>query len=262
MEPEPFDPSELEGIVGAVPWVRAVHALAQTASTNDDAARLAREGASEGTVVAADLQHAGRGRLGRRWVAEAGTSIHASWVVRPSMPMEVWPLLTFVTAVAAAEAIADRCGVRVRLKWPNDLMAGGRKLGGILAEVIPPDALVIGLGVNVSQPSFGGELASTATSLRLEGSREVRRAELLAGILARFGPAAADPAASLSAYRALCDTLGRSVRIERTGGEDVLGLAEDLGLRGELVVATPAGRVAVAAGDVKHLRIARAEASP
>jgi BirA family biotin operon repressor/biotin-[acetyl-CoA-carboxylase] ligase len=254
VEPESFDLEEIARVVGAVPWVSAVHARPETGSTNDDAAALARDGAPEGTVVVADLQRAGRGRLGRSWVAAAGVAVHASWIVRPSVAAEGWPLYSLATAVAAAEAIAAGAGVSVRLKWPNDLMAGGRKLGGILAEVVPGGALVVGLGVNVGQASFEGDLDGVATSLAMERSKPVERAALLASILERFAPHAADPATALPGYRDLCSTLGREVLIERAGAEDLLGLAVEVGERGELVLDGPGGRVVVAAGDVRHLR--------
>lgn len=244
MEREPFDHTEFEHLAGG--WIAAVHAHPSLGSTNDEAARLAEAGAPEGVVVVADEQTAGRGRLGRTWTAEAGTSLLASWIVRPPYAADRWPLLSLATGVAVAEAVIDR-GVEAQLKWPNDVLAGHRKLAGILAEA-GNGFVVVGLGLNVRQDSFPEGLS--ATSLLLERARPVGRARLLGAVLERFAPYAADPGSALEPYRRLCATLGRRVRVERAGASGVEGPAEAVGERGELVV----GGVAVAAGDVVHLR--------
>lgn len=257
MRQEPFDPHEFERLSHDVAWVARVVASAETGSTNDDAVRLARDGAPEGTVVVADLQTAGRGRLGRRWIAERGVALHASWLVRPAYPAEQWPLLTLAAAAAAGEAIEAKTGVGVRLKWPNDLLAGEGKLGGILAEAVPEaGAVVVGLGVNVRQDAFEGELAATATSLLLERAAPIGRARLLGAILSAFAPFAAAPRAALDAYRRRCDTIGREVRVERAGAEPVVGRAAAVADDGALVVDAAGDRLRLAAGDVVHLRAA------
>jgi BirA family transcriptional regulator, biotin operon repressor / biotin---[acetyl-CoA-carboxylase] ligase len=244
MEREPFDHSDFERLAGG--WVASVFAHATLASTNDEASRLASGGAPEGTVVVADVQSAGRGRLDRTWVAEPGTSLLVSWIVRPSYPPDRWPLLALASGVAVASAVGGR-GVDARLKWPNDVLAGGRKLAGILAEA-GAGFVVVGLGLNVRQDSFSEELG--ATSLLLERTRPIGRARLLGDILERFAPFAADPVAALEPYRELCDTIGRRVRVERPGSPDLEGTASSVGDRGELVV----DGIAIAAGDVVHLR--------
>lgn len=201
--------------------------LAVTPSTQEVARTL-----PIGTVVVADHQTAGRGRLDRRWEAPPGTALLASFVVRFD------PLATFAAGVAAAEA----CGPAVRLKWPNDLLLGGRKLGGILAEAQAGRA-IIGIGINLTAAPAGAAQLGAVDRDDLAGR--------IADGLERW--MAAPRAALLDAWRARADTLGRRVRVE-VGGNVVEGLAEDVTEQGALVVA---GRI-VAAGDVVHLRPAPA----
>lgn len=252
-KPVEFHEAFARALAGVSP--RAV-TLDETASTNDDARALAREGAPHGTVVAADAQTAGRGRLGRAWWSRPGEALIASWVVRPALPVEAWTTIPLLAGVAAAEAVRARAKVEVGLKWPNDVTTGGaRKLGGILAEAEVPHFVVVGLGVNVSQVAFPAELREIATSLALEGAVRLDRADLLAATLARFDEALADPGAALDRYRALCVTLGRGVRVERPSGEPLEGVARDVDATGALLVESGGETVAVASGDVVHLRL-------
>ena len=196
--------------------------LATTPSTQDAAGDL-----PQGTVVVADQQTDGRGRLGRRWEAPAGTALLASFV------LPARPLASLAAGVAAAEA----CGERVRLKWPNDLLLEGRKLGGILVERRGERCLV-GVGINLSWAPPG--------AARLEAEREELLQRLAAGLERWFSAADAE---ILAAWRRRADTLGRRVRVELPG-ESFEGTAEELADDGSLVVD---GRP-VAAGDVIHLR--------
>lgn len=254
MEPEPFDPEAFERAATAAPWVERVLCLAEIDSTNAEALRLAAAGEPSGAVVVADAQRAGRGRLGRSWWAEPGGSLLASWLVRPELAPERWPVLTLVAGLAAARALIASAGVEVRLKWPNDLLAGGRKLGGLLAEADGHGALVVGLGVNVRQTEFPEDIAAIATSVVDAGGRLVERSWILAATLSGFGARMHEPEAALDEYRALSDTLGREVRVERVGAEPVEGIAHDVASNGALIVETESGRVSVSAGDVQHLR--------
>lgn len=250
MAREVFDPGEFRSTLAP----RRVVALAETGSTNDEALRLAREGAPDGTVVVADVQTAGRGRLGRGWWAEPGTALLASWVVRPQVPPDRWPALSLVAGVAAAGALARTCGLEVRLKWPNDLVVGERKLGGILAEAEVARFVVIGLGVTVSKTEFPPDLAGTATSVEAAGGRSPGRPALIAAILEAFASECMDLAGALARYRDRCSTLGRRVRVERAAAAPLEGLARDVDESGALIVVTLDGDVAVASGDVVHLR--------
>lgn len=254
MEPEPFDAAAFEQAAAAAPWVRRVICLAETDSTNADVLRLGASGEPEGCVVVADAQAAGRGRLGRSWWSEPGRSLLVSWLIRPALAVERWPTLTLVAGLAAARALIAAAGMEVRLKWPNDLIVGERKLGGLLAEADGRGALVVGLGVNVRQTEFPPELVGLATSVALEGGRPIERAWLLAATLSGFGARMAAPEDALEEYRTLCDTLGKRVRVERAGADPVEGIARDLSASGALVIDTDGEVVEISAGDVVHLR--------
>ena len=254
MDPEPFDPAAFEQTAAAVPWVRRVVCLAETDSTNAETLRLADAGEREGCVVVADRQSSGRGRLGRSWWADPGGSLLASWLVRPQLAVERWPTLTLVAGLAAARAVVAAAGIEVRLKWPNDLVVADRKLGGLLAEADGRGALVVGLGVNVRQTDFPAEIEGIATSVVAAGGRPAERAWLLAATLSGFGARMTSPEDALDEYRALSDTIGRNVRVERAGAEPLEGAARDVSPRGALVVESGRRLVEIAAGDVVHVR--------
>jgi BirA family biotin operon repressor/biotin-[acetyl-CoA-carboxylase] ligase len=143
--------------------------------------------AAEGALVAADEQTAGRGRLGRRWLAPAGTSLLCSLQLRPAVPSERLPELTGVAARACAEAIAALTGLDPQLKFPNDVLVGERKVAGVLAEA-REERVVLGIGVNVNVTAdqLPQEVDRPATSLLVESGRELDRAELLAELLEHF----------------------------------------------------------------------------
>ncbi len=246
-----------------------VDAVAETGSTNADLLAAAAAGAPAGTVLVAELQSGGRGRLGRSWVSPAGAGLTFSVLLRPVPPVPAWGWLPLLTGLALARTL----GSAARLKWPNDVLLGpeGRKVAGILVQSSAVQAgagqhsgaVVVGVGLNVSTGQ--DELpVETATSLLLEGHREVDRAELLVGFLSRFdglytawqahgGDAAASGLAG--GYRAACATLGRSVSVE-LAGTTLTGRAVDVDGTGRLLVRPSGGGtpVAVAAGDVTHVR--------
>ena len=254
MDPEAFDPAEFASMAGAAPWVTDVRCHAELDSTNAEALRLAAAGAAAGTVVVADTQTAGRGRLDRSWWSEPGTALLASWLVRPALDPDRVPMLSLLAGVAAARATTAAGGVTVRLKWPNDLVVDDRKLGGILSETDGRGAVVVGLGVNVRQEAFPAEIAATATSIVAAGGRTPARAWLLAATLSSFGARMDAPEDALDDYRAMCATLGRDVRVALASGDAITGRATDVTPSGSLIVETSGGRAEVAAGDVVHLR--------
>ncbi|GAB4046700.1 biotin--[acetyl-CoA-carboxylase] ligase [Catellatospora paridis] len=239
----------------------------ETGSTNADAAVAAREGAAEGLVVTAESQTAGRGRLGRTWVSPPRAGLAVSVLLRPASDVSGWGWLPLLGGVALAEAVRAVTGLEPALKWPNDLLIGGRKCAGLLAEVPVPGAVVIGIGLNVSlRPE---ELPETptglpATSLLLAGAAEADRTALLTALLERLGvrydawQAAggdADKSGLRDAYLRMCATLGRQVSVIVPGGATGLtGEAVTVDTDGRLVVRTDAGDQPVAAGDVVHLR--------
>lgn len=159
-------------------------------STNDEVLRRAAEGAPEGLVVAADTQTAGRGRHGRAWQDQPGRSLLFSLLLRPELAPPSWPLLALAMAASVAEAGGAHTGAALNVKWPNDVLWGGRKLCGILAEARgAPPALVIGTGINVDQApeDFPPELRDRAASLRIASAgRPLDRHALLEDILRAF----------------------------------------------------------------------------
>jgi BirA family transcriptional regulator, biotin operon repressor / biotin---[acetyl-CoA-carboxylase] ligase len=179
-----------------------------------------------GSVVVADHQTAGRGRLEHRWEAPPGTALLASFVLAPN------PLLSLAAGVAAAEA----CGQDVRLKWPNDLLLGDRKVGGILVEATPTKA-ICGIGINLTWAPDG------AASLNQPRAQLMER---LGPAVARWSTAPADEV--VTRWRALSDTLGRRVRVQLPD-RVFEGVAEDINERGELIV----DGTVVSAGSVTHL---------
>ena len=194
----------------------------RTVTSTQDIAR----GLPLGSMVVADHQTAGRGRLDRRWEAPEGSALLVSYVLKPDL------LLSLAAGVAAAEA----CGPEVSLKWPNDLLLDGRKLGGILVELKDGKA-VCGIGVNLTWAPEGGAMLAQPRDALLDR---------LSGRLESWTAAPSD--AVLRRWRELSATLGTRVRID-IGGESVEGTAEDIGPRGELIVD---GRSFVA-GSVTHL---------
>lgn len=237
-----------------------VHLLAETGSTNADAAALARRGAPEGVVVVAESQTAGRGRLDRAWAAPPRAGLTFSVVLRPrDVPAQRWGWVPLLAGVAVAEAVAARARVEATLKWPNDVLAGnGRKLAGLLAERAD-DAVVVGIGLNVT--TRAAELADLpdATSLALEGARRTDRDPLLREMLRRLATHYAawrdSGGAPLPDYVAACGTIGRDVRVELPEGAAVTGVATGIDDDGRLLVRDARGAVrAYSAGDVRHLR--------
>lgn len=246
----PYDEAVAAALEGLSP--RAV-VLSTCASTNDEARDLARAGAAHLTVVTAEVQTAGRGRRGRTWTSAPGEGLHTSIVVRPSLAVDRWTLLPLLTGVACVRAIRHRAKVPVGLKWPNDLVVDGRKLGGILVEAEPPTFAVAGIGVNVAQTSFDGELAEIATSLAREGAVRLDRADLLGFIVRYLDEALADPDEAMDRYRRASVTVGRAVRVIRDGDE-IVGTAAEVDDRGALILDVAGRAETITAGDVVHLR--------
>jgi BirA family biotin operon repressor/biotin-[acetyl-CoA-carboxylase] ligase len=234
-----------------------------TGSTNADVLARACAGEPAGLVLVADHQTAGRGRLDRRWEAPPGANLLVSILFRPAGPPDRWHRCLHAVAVAACDACTS-FGVFTRIKWPNDLVVGGEKLAGILAEADGAGAVVVGLGCNLAWP-LQGELEG-ATSLVAAGApTSLTRVALVAAILDRVDEDAPD---LLDRYRARCATIGRDVRVYLPDGSTVEGRAVDVDGDGRIVVATAGdtagntagetagngSRRAFNVGDVVHLR--------
>ena len=233
---------------------RELIAEKQLASTNTRAKELAATGAPEGTAVIADAQSAGRGRRGRTFYSPVG-GVYLSVILRPTAPVDAG-LITSCAAVAAARAIRRLCPLDVRIKWVNDLLIGGKKVCGILAEssMAPDgtvDAIVLGIGINVAATPLPEELKHLVTSLEAEGF-PVDRNRLIAALLEEWEAAYATAATGdfLAESRRLSAVLGNPVTVVR--GEDSFpAVAEEITDRGHLVVRTEAGeRITLTSGEV------------
>ena len=159
----------------------------RTDSTNTAALNLAQKGAEHGTVVVAEEQTAGRGRLGRTWYSEKSNGIYVSVILRPSFSPSAAPILTLMAGVATQHALSTITGLSVDIRWPNDLLVHGKKVGGILTEMNAElgrlHAVVLGMGINVNHSQMPPELKLTATSLRIESQRTWSRVQILVALL-------------------------------------------------------------------------------
>jgi len=220
-------------------------------STNDRARELAGEGAAD-AVVLADEQTGGRGRLDREWRAPGG-GIWLSVLVRPAVPPAEAPVFTLAAAVACTRA-AREAGVEAEIKWPNDVLVGGRKLVGILTEMEGEadrvSWVVVGIGVNANVDP--GDLVESATSLRAE-TGDVNRRVFTQRLLEEFHGLRTDLESVIPAWREHAATLGQRVRVETPAG-GVVGEAVDVEFPGTLVLETDEGEKRVSAGDCEHLR--------
>jgi BirA family transcriptional regulator, biotin operon repressor / biotin---[acetyl-CoA-carboxylase] ligase len=245
---------------------RRIEVREQTGSTNADVAEAARTGASEGLVIVAEQQLAGRGRRDRTWVSPPRAGLTLSVLLRPGsqVPQRQWGWLSLLAGVALRETVERRAEINAELKWPNDLLVGEAKAAGILAEMVD-DAVIVGLGLNVT--TRVDELPPAqmkATSLQLAGAavtdRELLLRDLLRGLAAwyagwREAGGDAEMCGLLAAYRERCTTIGREVRVQVPGGPDLIGTATTVDNDGQLVVRTVDGSTKrVSAGDVLHVR--------
>ena len=246
---------------------RDLEVVESTGSTNADLLARALAGEPEGAVLAAEEQRAGRGRMGRTWTSPPRAALTFSVLLKPAVPLARRGWLPLLAGVAVATAVTQVTGVRTGLKWPNDLLTADAKLAGILAEAAG-DAVVVGIGLNVSTepaefpPTRPGALP--ATSLRAAGATALDRASLLLAILGElehwyraWQRAGGDPDRSglRAEYTRLSATIGRTVRAELPGGQALSGPVAGVDSDGRLLVRVSSGsEVAVAAGDVVHLR--------
>lgn len=222
---------------------RRIIYLESTDSTNEVARSEAQTGAAEGTMVIAEEQVKGKGRRGRTWLAPRGTSLLFSVIFYPGLLPGEAARLTMAASWASAEAIAKTTGLDCRLKWPNDILVGGKKAGGVLSEAAFTDNrieyAVVGIGINVNwDPSQIPELRETATSLSVALGLEVPRVPLLRAMLAKLEEGykmAQEDQEFHRLWAKRLDTLHREVEID-LGGEIVRGFAEDVDREGALLL--------------------------
>ena len=257
--PDKLLPEEvLEGLKTRV-FTGPVHHFETLNSTNDLAKELAAQGAPEGTVVVAEAQTGGRGRLGREWNSPPGLGLYVSLVLRPMLPPMELPQITLTTAVAVVRAVRRVAGLAPEIKWPNDLLLNGKKLGGILTEMETESDrirhVVVGLGLNVNNPGFPPELAATATSLTLAAGRALSRVHLLQAWLEEFEALYGRFLNQgfpeiLEEWKASAVTLGKTVTV-RQGPREISGQALDVAPDGALLLRTANGEmVRVTSGEI------------
>ncbi len=242
---------------------RHIICLDETVSTNSDAFRLAEQGADEGTVVLADRQCGGRGRLGRNWLSPAGVNLYCSVILRPHcLPYEA-PQLTFLSAVAVALSIEQSTGLVPRIKWPNDVLIDGKKVAGLLnelsAETDGVNFVVLGIGVNLNMRAgqFGTDLRHPATSIMIESGKRVCRPDFAATMLNEldrlyaefrvhgFGPVREE-------WQRRCNAHGREVTVCDGDAETARGTFAGIDDYGALLVRGCDGSVTrILSGDVR-----------
>jgi len=230
-------------------------------STNTELARLASEGAPEGVTIVADEQTAGRGRLQRAWSSPKGAGLYFSTLLRPTIPQNCWPLITFMAALAVGDALREACDLETDIKWPNDILSGERKICGILAEAIDTPAgraVILGVGINLTQNAFPPELANVATSVSHAIGRAPDREQILASLLnalSKWYPALDTPGQIVDAWSNRSSyAIGKLVQV--SNGDDVwqgttCGVEPD----GALRLRTSDGEIKIVrAGDVYRIR--------
>ncbi|MBI3995830.1 MAG: biotin--[acetyl-CoA-carboxylase] ligase [Nitrospirae bacterium] len=244
---------------------RTLHLYDRIESTNAVALALAEQGAAEGTVILADSQTQGRGRMGRRWISPPNVNLYVSIILRPDRDPDRIGLWTLSAAVGAARAIEQAAALPARLKWPNDVLIHHKKISGLLLESaiqggeIKHLVLGIGLNVNLFRELLPESLRDSVTSLREELGHELDRIELLQRLLEQlelqYQSFRTEPLHKiLEAYVPLSDTLGQTVRVRSPGGEWT-GKATGLTADGDLIVQRTDGREKVfRSGDVIHVR--------
>ncbi len=261
--PDRLTPLELRPLLNTHDLGQVLHWYEEVGSTSDRAKELAEEGAGHGEVVIAEAQTAGRGRRGRTWVSPPRRNLYFSVVLRPELPPGRAPELTLVASVALCDALRQ-AGVEAGIKWPNDLLASGKKIAGVLTELAAePDRVhwvVVGVGVNVNArpEDFPDELRGEATSVLIERGQPAPRALFAAACFTaletwidRHAEEGFPPIRD--AWRERSVTLGREV-IVKADGREIAGTAEDIDHAGALLVRTRTGVERILAGDVKLLR--------
>lgn len=262
--PDSLIPAEIQADLGTRVVGGELVCLEETDSTNARAHELGEAGAADGTVVIADQQSAGKGRLGRRWSSPAGVNLYASVLLRPELPPRFAPQLTFVSAVAVARAVGEISGLAAEVKWPNDILLAGRKVAGLLNEMSAETErihyVILGIGVNLNMApeQFPDDLRYPATSVAIETGRPVSRLAFTRSLLRQlddlyqlFLQQGIEPILQL--WQALFPLLGRRVSVDQQGTL-LRGRVEGLDGDGALLLRLDDGRLErILAGDVRPL---------
>jgi len=255
-----YDLATLNAELADTIFAGKLHFKSVTGSTNTDALTAARDGAPHGSVFFADEQTAGRGRGDHRWQSNAGDGLYVSALMRPSLSPAQLPLIPLVAGLAAAEAIKTTAGKTIDLRWPNDLLIGPHKVGGILVEsktdASGPAFAVIGIGINVHQRTFDPEHSTPATSLDVVSGHRVSRQTLLIALLKsleREMLLLLDPEAVRATLRRVeqSSTWLKDRRVEVHGPQECVGVTAGLDAQGFLLVQTAEGLVTVQTGGIR-----------
>jgi BirA family transcriptional regulator, biotin operon repressor / biotin---[acetyl-CoA-carboxylase] ligase len=258
-----YDLTALEAALTGTIYAGKLHFSAATGSTNSDALAAARDGAPHGSVYFADEQTAGRGRGDHRWESNAGQGLYVSVLFRLDLPAARLPLLPLAAGLAAVDAIRIASGLAADLRWPNDLLIGDRKTGGILVESkTDGDRLafaVVGIGINVHQDDFAPGLATPATSLDLEAKRLISRQVLLVALLESLeresiGLIEPDACKTIPARAERASTWMRGRHVEVHGPQECSGITAGLDERGFLLVRSGGGLMAVRTGGIREIK--------
>lgn len=261
-EPDALHADDLLARLGKMKIIgRDIRVFEQTTSTNDVVEKLARDGVREGTVVFAESQTRGRGRLGRKWLSPARRGLWFSILLRPNLRPQETTQLTVASAVALRRAIVSETGLNPEIKWPNDVLVAGKKIAGILTEMsaeldkVRYAILGIGIDVNLTAAEFPPELKKLATSLRIETGAPVSRPALATAILRELDSVYSDVCAGkfsdiADEWEEHCATIGNNVAVQ-IGDRKIRGRAESLDDGGALLLRTEYGQLEpIFGGDV------------
>ncbi len=226
-------------------------------STNDEVKRRAAAGEPEGLVVIAEHQSAGKGRFGRIWSSDSG-GVYFTVLVRPELPPSDIASVTLAAGLAVCLAIREYTGLDAKIKWPNDIIIGRKKLCGILTEMSAQsdriDFIAIGIGINVNHTFFPEEIKSKATSLYLETGERIDRNSFMRCVIKKLDTVLSSFFVSVSLddeklFEGLCATIGRSVTVQRNG-EELSGIAEGITGSGELIINSDGKKTVIGSGEV------------
>lgn len=260
-----LDDSALKGRLKEFAIVERIYYYKEIDSTNTRAVRLAQYGLQHSSLFLAEFQTKGRGRFKRNWLAKAGESLLFSLALFPSFPKEKWSGITLLASVAVVEALG-KFGIKGAVKWPNDVLVGGKKISGILIETAQPGdknkkgSAIVGVGINVNQESFETDaaFATPPTSMRIETGKEIERIKVLCEFLTSFSRLyysleAGDYRDILKRYKGFSSTIGKSVALN-SSHELIHGTASDIDEDGSLIIRLDSGAMRrITAGDVAEI---------
>ncbi len=268
-----LSPETLAALLPTKTLKQSLFVFDELLSTNTFALELAKSPIPQGTVILADRQTAGRGRLQRSWFSPPEANIYGSLIFSFNNQFQAIGWIPLMAGTAIALAIEDNTNIDITLKWPNDILISERKVGGILCESFKRNStetcVVIGFGINVNLPesSFPKELEPIATSLQIQSHQTLDRHHLLKSIITALEQAwetliSQGPQACQLAYISRCSTLGKQIRVQFPDGSELEGMAQSIGEQGQLqMIPSPSDAkeqsariLDVHAGDIRHIR--------